>query len=686
MWKSHFISLLSSAKGFSFSVFTDTNTMTVLGRLIVAFVFLISALHAGEDDQRNDGRALYLFPHEAIQIEEIQLLDSETRLKIDDESGIAKPIGEEESTEETTDANPEVESTDTETTVEEPEVEETGPKSLDTQIREAEGLLRRYYSQFLSEKRIWEDKNRGSKFSTKNDQNEVRLLMDDLKNQLSESKLIRDSELVYYLHRRLGRLHSERENYSAAVRHLQAALQYRNLSNKEDYFLNESTWKEVINQNEIPRRQAHLQAWNQLKKSEDKVEESQKKIHRIGADFAKGKMNFNSYQESKKTAELALENDKKDLLAQQKNYEDSYRENYIPYQKSKSREDAETFYELAILVRKLEDTNKERLKIVNKTSFAGRGVFVLFDYKRNTGFSGYEYLLEIAYKLDPSFPPPIKNVADQFKIDGQKIKAIDYYKKYLELMSLNKDNLSDEEREDISKVYLNLAILNSDIKRKVQAADYYEKFIKSSKDQDKLQPVYFELGRFYEKQIGNYSLSKNYYEKWLSGSEAKDSPEKESVAYYGLSLKEKQNKRADKEEEYLLQSYERYKLIRKSKADKESEIVELEREINRYKRELLITTNDESLAQFRILQLRLDDLKLEKDTILTKYKSIPHTRVILRLAEINEDKKELNKSISYYQELIDIGNESEVNYALKNIKRLELTQSDGIKRKRDRLY
>lgn len=673
-----------------------------LFRIILSFwVFLayVGDVYSGEDDSRHDSKALYLYPHEAISMEEIQKLDSEERLPLDSDTGIATiPLSDEEAdrveeenapaVEEGNNPTPGEEATEENTREEnqdgnreQPE-EETGPKSLDRKIREAEGLLKRYYSQFLSEKRIWEDKNQGSKYSTKNEQNEVRLLIKEINERLADSRLTRDSELVYFLHRRLGDLYVEREKESQAIRHYSAALRYRNLSSTEEYFLNEDTWQEVIDQEMIPPRERHRSAKNNLREAEKNREEAERLIHRLGSDFAKRKMDFAEYQEKKKSAELNLERRKEEWKASKRDYENSIKENYLPYKKKKNREDAETFYKLAQLVKNVEDKNKERMKITNKSSFVGRGVFVLFDYKRNTGFTGYEYLLEQSFKMDNEFPPPIREVADQFKLDGKKIKSIDYYKKYLEALEKQEEK---PDNEDLANVYLNLAILNSDIKRKVIASRYYDRFLETTRDENKKNAIYFELGRFYQKIIGNLDKSEKYYKNWLS-SNPDSAMEREVVAYYGISLKNRKDRRLDREEENLLQAYNRYLVIRKELADKEKELVEKEREINRYKRELLVTTNDESLAQYRILQLRMEDLKIERDKWTSKYKSLPKTRIVLRLAEIEEEKRNYKKAGEYYKELIDIGNETEVSYALKNLKRLEKTMSDGILRERGRLY
>jgi hypothetical protein len=631
------------------------------GFFCLLFSIAIFPSIAGEQDSRDDAKGLYLVPSEVIRVEELQILDSETRLKINPDSGIAFPFDP---------ASP---------------GEGQGAKDVDLQIVEAEGLLRRYYSQFLNEKRIWEDKNRGSKYSTKNEQNEVRLLIDELLLTKTETQLIRDSEIIYSLHKRLGDLYNEKKNSSQSIRHYTSALRYRDLSHTEDRFLEENSWKEVLNSNSLQARKNHKIALENKIQSQESYDSAKRMIHKLGSDFALNKINFLNYQEEKKSKELEVTRKKQELDDSIRRYDESYLSNYQVFQKSKSREDAELYYKLAVLVRQSEESNKERLKIVNKSSLVGRGIFILFDYKRNTDFYAYEYLLEKAYKVDPNYPEVMLEVAKQFKIDGKKLKAIDYFEKYTKAQLTKGDGLTSDETETLADCYLNLAILNSDLKRKVIAANYYELFQNTTKDEEKKKSIVFELGRFYEKIIGDLDKAKYYYENWLA-SPKEGMEEKEATSHYGISLFYRRERRDDQEEKNLLIAYEKSRLMQEEITNKEKAITKLERDILKFKKDLLLTTQDDSLAQFRILNIQLEDLMMEKDKQISRQKTIPTSRIILRLAELNENKKDFVKAKEFYQELVETGNEVESNFSLKSLRRVEKTQEDGIIRERDRLY
>lgn len=115
--------------------------------MVFLFALVQMALFAGEEDRRNPLSGLYLSPLQVISLEEVKSLDTEKRITIDEDSGIAlrdepKPV----------DPNaPDVPVVPGADLPVDPG-QETGPKNLETKIREAEGLLKRYYSQFIEEK------------------------------------------------------------------------------------------------------------------------------------------------------------------------------------------------------------------------------------------------------------------------------------------------------------------------------------------------------------------------------------------------------------------------------------------------------------------------------------------------------------------------------------------------------
>lgn len=249
--------------------FVSSYVLSFLGFFLISLVYLFSGvgnLSAGEEDRRNPLSGLYLSPLQVISTEEIQTLDSEKRIPIDEDSGIAlreepKPV----------DPNaqdvPVVPGADTPVDVS----VETGPKSLDTKIREAEGLLKRYYSQFIEEKRIWEDREKGNVYNSRTEMNDIRLLLWQSTHKNSETYIVRDSPLLYNLHIKLARLHVESEKYAPALRHYLAAFRYHPLEMTEEGFRNGEWQKEDILGYDASSAKEHDRLFNEWKQSEQKL-------------------------------------------------------------------------------------------------------------------------------------------------------------------------------------------------------------------------------------------------------------------------------------------------------------------------------------------------------------------------------------------------------------------------------
>lgn len=186
-----------------------------------------------------------------------------------------------------------------------------------------------------------------------------------------------------------------------------------------------------------------------------------------------------------------------DLKIKQKEYNDSKLNSYEVFRSKKSKEDAEVIYYLAGLVKQSENENKERLKVVNRLGIAGSGIFVLFDYKRNTDFYATAALWELATKLDPMMKEPVLDLAKELKSSGKKAKAIDFYKKYLELARGEKI-----EESKLAEIYFSIASLYTELKQNVLASSFYELYYKAETDFKKRIQFSYELGSFLKIEPG----------------------------------------------------------------------------------------------------------------------------------------------------------------------------------------
>jgi len=651
----------------------------------IIFLFFALPLFSGEEDRRNTLQGLYLSPLQVISIEEIDQLDSEKRIPIDEDSGIALRPPEPTTTDPAI-ADPNA----TTPTVNAPPLEdsavETGPKSLDTKIREGEGLLKRYYSQFIEEKRIWEDREKGNVYSSRSDQNDIRLLLWQSTHKLSETLVVKDSPVLFELHSRLAKLYTEKEKYAPALRHFLAAFRYHPLDLTEERFREGEWQKEDYKSLFSPIAKEHQNIWETKQKAEKDWKQAKDDKHTTAANLAKAKRPLSEIEREEKRQDEIIKNRFVTLQTASKNYEDSLKSRYAVYLLAKQQSDSKSFYDMANVVKKIEDDNKERLKIINKLGVAGKGIYVLFDYKRNTDFFAYELLLEKAHSMWPENPQVILDVAEQYRQDGKKERAIDFYEKYLGL--IEKQNPTDEAgKEALSKTYLRLAMLNADIKRKVIASSYYEKYFLASADSAEKTRVSYEMGVFFGGHIGDLKKASVYLTYWLERN-SKDwnpgldtnsnLPELESIAFFYLSKKDKFDRNQEAERNKLNLAYSQWKKLETLQIEAEKELETIRARKLQIKKDLLVTTEDDALSQFRLLDIRIEDQEAVVRVLQTKLDKIPVLQLLFRLGVLAEYARDFEKAVGYYNSVIELGGEVEIQLALKEKKRVQRILTTGV--------
>lgn len=629
---------------------------------------LCCSLFAGEEDDRNRIKYLYLTPLEVILPAEVLALDTEERLFLDPDTGVAlreKP-----------NRPPEIGS-------EEPVA--TGPKSAETKVKEAEGLLKRYYSQFIDEKRIWEERERGSIYSSRTEQNDIRLLLFETTHRNSETLLVKESPILYELHIRLARLYSEIDKPAIAIRHFIGAYRYRSLATTDEFYRSPNWQKEDFRNQFVAGAKSHQQAFDEKKEAQTQLKVAKDKIHILEAEAIRSGKSVSDVQGSVEAQLRVIEQKKKSLIKAEEQFAKSESENYLNYQKTKQIEDSKNFFEMAKMIKKIEDENKERLKIINKLSVAGKGIFVLFDYKKNRDFFAYELFLEKSYSLWNENIDAIQEVSERFRIDGRKEKAIDFYEKYIKLLE-TKNDTSEETTKKLSIAYFRLASLNADSKRYIVAGDNYEKFYAIAPDDALKTKVAFEMGNYFLNTLGDPKKASVFYEYWLdrnskdwnpSLSEEKNSFDLEALAFLGLSKLDRVNRNPDAEKSKLLVSLKNYKDLESARNGAEKKVLELKEKRMKIKRELITTTQDEALSQFRILEIKIEDQESELRGLESKLLSIPISKILFRLAVLSESQRDFNNAMVYYDSVIEKGIETDIDLAMREKKRVRRILETG---------
>lgn len=634
--------------------------------------FYVSALFPGEEDRRNSFGDLYFSPLQVITPEEIQSLDSEKRIRIDEDSGIAL---RDEPKPPAVDAPVVV---PTEVPTETIEVE-TGPKNLETKIREGEGLLKRYYSQFIEEKRIWEDREKGNIYNSRTESNDIRLLLWQKTHKDSETYIVRDSPLLYNLHIRLAKLYRESDKFAPALRHYLAAFRYHPLDLTEEFYRTGEWQKEDILGYDAAKAKEHANLFNELKLKETEFKKSKDDLHVLESNWIKSGKTLGSLAAEKEKQIQIIKSKENELQTAKQNYEDSLNSRYNEYLKKRREAESNELYAMATVVKKLEDDNKERLKIINKSGVAGKGIYVLFDYKRNTDFFAYELILERAYRVWNENPFVLGDIAEQYRQDGKKERAVDFYEKSLsELQKIQ--NPTEEDQTKINLTFLRLATINADLKRKVIAGNYYEKYFSSSPDSIEKTRVSYEMGVFFSEHIGDLDKSAKFLTYWLeknskdwnpSITEEPMFPELEAIAFYNLSKKDKQGKRISAEQNKLNLAYEQWKKIETKLVAEERVLKDIIEKKQKLKRDLLVTTEDDILSQYRLMDIKIEDQEAIIRVLETKRNKIPLVKILFRLGVLAETNRDYKKAMEFYDKVINEGGETEINLALKELERVK---------------
>ncbi|EMK02281.1 hypothetical protein LEP1GSC192_2115 [Leptospira sp. B5-022] len=564
-----------------------------------------------------------------------------------------------------------------------------------TSIRQ---VLDPYYAQFVDPKRTEEERRLGRIFTEKTDRNSLRLLILKMLGKITGGQQLRDSPILFELHWLLSQEYSKKKQNFKALEEALAALRYRDFSHTEEAFSKEERLRELYDTNEVERAKEHANAKKELEKANLDLEKAKDRIHLLEAASVREKdliFESNPPANARKVtanditlAKQDLKNADEALKKAANAYKDSFENNYYPFFKRKSREDAETVFTLAKFVKESENENKERLKVVNKTSVSGQGIFVLFDYKRNTDFFAYAALLELAFRLDPEYSPVVLALAEELKASGKKSKSLDFFLKYLALAL--KENKTPSE---MAYVYRAIASLHTELKQYVLAAEFYEKYYQSEPDPKKKGIYAFELGNFFESKLGNLESGKKYYEDWLQIREQEkatasdlsfiDSQERirmEVLAYLGISKLYRYEKKPPKEKEELIRSVQAYDRLRENLRLEEEKYSLGKKELLQIKKGLLERTNDQDMAQYRLKSLEMEESKEKMDIIRTKLDASPGPRAMQRLSVLYEFEKNYGESKRMNEEILKVGNQTEINLALKNIERINKILEDGMQR------
>ena len=608
------------------------------------------------------------------------------------------------------------------TIVRQNELEKYIQENLDkpyNQIEHIKTMLNEYYAQFVEEKRILDVREKGGRYKDRKDNvtdeyknnsgiipvnadvNSIRLFISGMRFKNTESHLARDSDLLFELHLRMARLYEKVGEKHKAVEFYLSGLRYRDFSNTEERYYDENLLEE-LGQEEVSRRLSHKKVKTDLDDLKKELKKSEDNAHLIGSRYAKSELpagtDANSLlkENSERVAGL-----KESVKQKEQEYNDSVKNTFGQYITKKTQEDSNTVLDFAKLIKSIENQNKERNKVENRSEHFGKGIFVAADTNRNQDFLGFAQLLEFALKINPNNVEAISLLADEYKSSAKKRNAIDLYLKYIRIAELPENN----GKLPLYDVYKNLAQLYTDLKQYVVASNYYEKMLTILKADNKEDPyLYYQIGDFYAHRLGNLEKASEAFLNWITWLDQKRKEEqekREKDKEFGISLEEtvrrlsfefnasysissyhKQIQYPDVESLYLDRSYTSYKEIERLMKEQELRVSENKKDVDLLKRDLLTKSTSESLAMYKEEQEKLEESNYRLKFVKTTYDSIRKTNLLFRLTAIEEDNRNYKRVRNLYEEIINIGNENEIANALRNIERVKKMEADGITRRR----
>ncbi len=592
------------------------------------------------------------------------------------------------------------------------------PDKIYGHIDQMKTLLNEYYAQFVEEKRILDTREKAGRYKDRKDNvtdeyknnsgmipvnadvNSIRLFISGVKFKNTESRLARDSDLLFDLHLRMARLYEQVGEKHKAVESYLAGLRYRDFSNTEERFYNPGLLEE-LGKEEVDKRLAHKQIKTDLEDLKLNLKKAEDNSSIIKSRYAKRELSEADANSALQENTERVNGLKENLKAKEKEYSESLLNNFGAYVSKKIKEDSNTVVDFAKLIKSIENENKERAKVENKSDNYGRGIFVAADMNRNQEFTGYSQLLEFAIKVNANNSEAILLLADEYKSSSKKRNAVDLYLKYIRFANLPENN----GKYPLYDVYRNVAALYTDLKQYVVASSYYEKMIEILTADKKDDPyLYYQLGDFYSHRLGNAEKSSEYFMKYLVWLDEKRKEEKEKrekdkdfgisleetvrrlssefTASYAISIYHKQMQYPESEILYLERAYNSYKEIFTLMKDQELTVADARRDVDLLKRDLLTKSTSESLAIYKQEQEKLEESVYRLKSIKTVYDSLRKTNLLFRLTAVEEENRNFKRVKNLYEEIVNIGNENEIANALRNLERVKKIEVDGISRRR----
>jgi len=487
--------------------------------------------------------------------------------------------------------------------------------------------------------------------------------------------------------------------------------------------------EKVLNQNSFKDRLNYFEYWNstignneyknellneslkinieKFQKLYDNFIKSINEIQQIKKEYYKLDLNFNE--------NTAFINEKqrkyKEFMNKWKEIHTSWKEllniekEFINYQKELKKRYSEILFNMANLMKDIEQKNKEQERLLNQSSYyRGTGNSLGVNKTLYRDFVGYKVLLEMAYNLDPENMDYLDMLSDLYFTEKNTLVGLQIEKKWLQLAKeddkrtpkhyfriisyyLNSKNIS------LAKKYLDELYQylkdNKEMRRYIFLNEKNEKFV--------LEPFEHFLIFYYDFYLENYpSLEKNSELNDVFGellkkidlklNNTKDISNKVQAIklkykiLYNLAKYERLNKDFQKELENLMELYKLEQFLKEQITDLEKEKNLMEKEILQLKETLYYEENNElSQKLFQLEKVDYPNLINQIYDIYLLKNSFQIDKILERIAYLNFLNKDYQTSILFYNKIL---NNEAINInvkkrAMKNIQTLNKILETG---------
>ena len=370
-------------------------------------------------------------------------------------------------------------------------------------------------------------------------------------------------------------------------------------------------------------------------------------------------------------------------------------------QEKLKKEYAEILYNIALLIKGLEQKNKERERMLNQSSYyRGTGNTLGVNKTLYSDFVGYKQLLEMAHNLEPQNLLYLDKLSDEYFRDKNFQVGLKIEKSWFSLAQKN------DERNP--KHYFRIISYYLTTKNISLAKEYLEQFYQDLNNYPNLrQYLYEDKNLFLEPMDHFLYFYQNFY--LTNYSKLDDEVIKDLLKKTENKLSTIQNisesSKGLKMKYHLLEDLSKYYRIKKNYPEEFLALTEilnldkklkesiqeleirkksLEKEASELKQKLYYEENTElSQKLFRIEKVDLPNVIYDLQSLITLKKSIPIGNVLERLAYLSYQKNDLNAAIDYYNQMLE-DNFIDTNYkkrAFNNIKNLKKTLEAGYKYK-----